>query len=90
METALRVFKYDIERTDFQQIKMHSVEAFLHVGVQHGKLRIWALVDVESDQSTVRLYVVGTGNPTVLTGNEVFIGTCFDGPFVWHVFSDLP
>ena len=60
----------------------------LSVGMQGQGLYVWALVDTEAPAAEHMFAVRGTGNeikPEVEQGD--FIGTVFDGPFVWHVFS---
>jgi len=55
------------------------------VAMQDGVLCMWAEVDTDTPKKTRRFSVVGTGRP--IHENGSYIGTCDDGPFVWHVLE---
>lgn len=58
----------------------------LSVGMQDGEIRLWAKVCPVAPYCHVDIFVRGTGHD--FTGAEWrFIGTVFDGPFVWHIFE---
>lgn len=49
---------------------------------------IWAKVDPRNETEIRKFEVIGTGHQFDDTGKE-YIGTYFDGPFVWHLFEIL-
>jgi len=55
------------------------------VAMQSGVLCMWAELDTDVPAKTRRFSVVGTGHPIAENGH--YIGTCDDGPFVWHVLE---
>ena len=60
----------------------------LSVGMQGQDLYVWALVDPEAPIAEHMFAVRGTGHPiTPEVEQGDFVGTVFDGPDVWHVFS---
>jgi hypothetical protein len=46
---------------------------------------LWCLVDERNSAQDRRFVVVGTGHP-IPDGCE-YIGSCDDGPYVWHAFE---
>lgn len=85
-----RIFRYQLEVTDEQQLYMpHSYEA-LSVAPSRGGYHIdlWVQVNPDNTTSAPKFYVVGTGNP--MPDRELdFVGTAVmsDG-LVWHVFAE--
>lgn len=50
------------------------------------RITIWAEVDVDQKDLELRHFaVIGTG--WQYPGARTFLGTIFDGPFIWHVFD---
>ena len=80
------IFKYAVEITDEQVVKMPKGAHALSAQIQNGQLCVWAMVDTESElvDRTVRIF--GTGNPVDLNGMWQFLGTVQERIFVWHVF----
>jgi hypothetical protein len=82
-----RIFKYELELTDEQEVTMPREAVILSVAEQHGRLCLWAQVTPDNmlERRTVRIY--GTGNP-LPTIEGTFVGTVVmsDRTFVWHVF----
>lgn len=67
----------------FRMIEYHD-----HVG---GELIVWATVNVDDDGSTypveeIPFRVYGTGHNIHDAHWLKHVRTCFDGPFVWHIF----
>jgi hypothetical protein len=61
----------------------------LTVGFQnYREITIWALVDPDAEMIERFFMVRGTGHPVELRTDQKFLGTVFDGPFVWHVWMD--
>ena len=67
---------------------MPAEAKLLSVGLQKGKVCLWALVDPSKPIETKMIEIVGTGNPMPNDGLvRKFIGTVVADPFVWHVFE---
>ena len=70
-------------------LKVACLCDFLSVDMQDRQLCLWAQVDTEAELVEMQLEVYGTGHEILDHGMSVYIGTAFDGPFVWHVFERL-
>jgi len=86
------IWKFPIEVTDVQLIEVKGrVGRLLKLGSDpFGRLSLWAVVDTEGPPSSIRVHVVGTGNP--LAGNlpdDGYVSTVLAGDFVWHVFAEV-
>lgn len=88
------IHKYTMPWADNFWINMPAGAHPRTVGVQDGKLTVWALVDTDAETAKHLFAIRGTGHevsPEVEQGD--FIGTIFEGkgenraPGVWHVFS---
>lgn len=84
-----RVYKWELEITDRQQLSLPRDCKILHVAQQGRELMVWGIVDIELSDDTIPVdfYIVGTGNP-VPDQAEEFIGTALwdGGVLIWHVF----
>jgi len=59
----------------------------LLVALQRGVLCLWVEVEPGKGCQEVRRFdVYGTGHP-IMSVKPCYVGTCFDGPLVWHVFE---
>jgi hypothetical protein len=81
------IYKYPIEITDEQVVEMPVYARILGVQMQGDNVNIWALVDTELPTLSVKIRVLGTGNPIAAGLQLRYIGTVC-GVFVWHVFID--
>lgn len=84
------IFKYPIEVTDRQIVRMPRGAQILSVQYQGKQLCIWAQVDDQEPLVDRVVLVCGTGHPMPEAPVGVFlhhIGTVQDGPYVWHVFE---
>jgi hypothetical protein len=93
------IYRYPLEVTDFQILKVPSAHTILSVAPgrhqgSHYSLDLWAKVSPIDHYSTVAVYILGTGHPfpTYKTsGVDLdidFVGTCvMDDGLVWHVFT---
>lgn len=81
------VHKYPLNLVDQQQITTHNGVEFLSVQEQNGVLCLWAAVNPGNPEKTVKVHIVGTGNPMPF-GVVRFVGTVQETarPLVWHVF----
>ena len=69
-------------------IAMPVGHEILSVGIQDG-IMLWARVETTAEPQRVGFIVVGTGHPAPGFNEGLFVGTVFDGPFVWHVFKKV-
>ncbi len=90
-----KIFKYHIDYTS-ESMSLPVGAIILSVGMQKDKLMLWAIVEYDDDKrKTVPteerlIRILGTGQDlTPEMEHGKFIGTVFNGPFVWHVF-ELP
>lgn len=83
-----RIWKYPIALQDAQFIEMPKGAEILCVQMQDGNPCLWALVlPGETERRKIEIY--GTGHP-VSELELAYIGTYQEGPYVWHVFEELP
>jgi hypothetical protein len=86
------IWKFNIQVTDEQDVKMPRGAELLSVGEQDRltptTLQLWALVDPDAEPRPRRIVIEGTGHPTEMNKDQ-FIGTVlsFGGQLVWHVFD---
>lgn len=85
-----RVLKYPFPLADRVTLEMPCGAEILTVAIQNGLFCLWARVDVGDPEAMVEISrdfrVFGTGQ---VWREEVYeyVGTVFDGGFVWHVFE---
>jgi hypothetical protein len=84
-----RIFKYQLQVADEQQVLMPLGADILCVQVQHGQPFLWALVSDENVSEPVTIFTHGTGHETSEKIGR-YIGTyqLQDGAFVGHVFEE--
>jgi hypothetical protein len=83
------IWKYTLETTDKQEIKIPIDFVPLSVQSQHDQPVLWCLVDPDNKMESVTINTISTGMLFQEIGNlGEFIGTCqlFDGIFVGHIF----
>jgi len=78
------IYKYGIGPNYGFEIPMPRGAKVLTAGMQQGNYYIWALVDPTRDMCKHEFMIYGTGWDNV---EGEFVGTVFDGSFVWHVFD---
>jgi hypothetical protein len=91
------IYKYPLEITDVQTIRVPKKNAYVDVLVNGDKLAIYFIVDKEEldDTKDATIRIVGTGNSfpdwnwDSVDNNLIHIKTVQQGPFVWHVFGVL-
>lgn len=87
------VWKYPLEITDEQTIKLPAAAVTLFVGLQRGSLCLWALVDPDNELTERKFRIAGTGHPIDYHHHDLeFIGTVLmhGDTLVWHVFEVTP
>jgi hypothetical protein len=85
-----KIWKYEIELTDTQEIEMPRNAKILSCQMQWSNTCIWAKVETGNRMETVTIDVIGTGNP-ISEFNREFIDTIQlnGGALVFHVFKRL-
>jgi hypothetical protein len=88
------ILKYPLRLTDQQDVVMPVGADIFTAKMQSGTLWLWAIVDESVTEALTRdIRILGTGNPfpedLKAWQSRDFIGTVFDGSFVWHVFERL-
>lgn len=81
------VWKFPLEITDMQKIKMPVGAVVVHGGLDpFGVPCLWCQVDDQEYISRYEvIYIVGTGNPIPPDASR-HLGSFVQGPFVWHVY----
>lgn len=88
MSTA--VWKFSLQRIiGPQKLEMPEAAAILHASMQNGTPCIWAIVNPNAPKVDRHFVVKGTGHSLEGVGYGSYVGTVFDGPFVWHIFEVL-
>lgn len=90
---AQTIYKYPLRLTDVQTINLPIGGRILHVGMQHGVITLWAIVDGEKPRVDREIYIFGTGHPIRGAKHLNYLGTVNapeDGTeFIWHVFESV-
>lgn len=83
-----RIFKFPLEVTDLQKIRMPKDSTLLTVQVQKEIPCLWALLDTDKEAEDRFIKIIGTGHP-VPENVLRYIGTfqVMEGTFVGHVFE---
>tara|TARA_R110000851_G_scaffold168392_6_gene314259 strand:- start:93 stop:341 length:249 start_codon:yes stop_codon:yes gene_type:complete len=77
------IHKYYI--TKYDKIEMPKGASIVSCNMQGTDCCIWALVDTQAELELRDFEYVGTG--WELQDGMSYIGTCFEGDFVWHIME---
>jgi hypothetical protein len=84
-----RMLKYQVSSDTSRQVAvlMREGATIRAVGVQGHAIYVWAETPVQADPLTITrtFRVVATGDDLPGVGN--YIGTVFEGPYVWHIYE---
>lgn len=83
----LTIYKYPLEQST-TTLSLPVGAKVLDVQLQDRRLHLWACVDLAGAHVDRRFLVFGTGHG-VPDGLQ-YIATVQDGPYVWHVFEEVP
>jgi len=86
-----KIYKYELDIVDTQEIFMPIIYRTLSVDVQYEKVCIWALVNIDEPLFPRTFHIYGTGNSTPKNIDTFkFVGTAqmAGGALVWHVFEE--
>ena len=85
------IWKYQLEITDSQTIKMPKGAEILSVQTQNQEVCLWALVVPNNEKEDRYIEIFGTGHNVYcdMGIDRKFIGTAqtLDGRLVWHIFE---
>jgi hypothetical protein len=86
----MKIFKYPLKTTEFQDVSMPRGAEILSAGVQAGVICLWAIVEEKYPPERRRIVIHGTGHD--LSSEAAlgqFLGTCLlaEGALVFHVFE---
>lgn len=87
------LWKFNLEVTDIQHVRMPKGAKVRKVGVQRGELCLWVEVDTEAEKEERTFEVIGTGNPmpTDMGIERTYIDSVQmerrGMEFVWHVYE---
>lgn len=80
------IWKYTLEITDEQTIKMPVGLKILSAQLQANAVCIWALCDAEQRMEQRHFVIIGTGHP-VPAFRLTYIATIQQECLVWHLFE---
>lgn len=85
-----KIWKYELHGLQSTVFEMPRNARIVHVGMQGDVICLWALVNenAEKDRRVFRPFGTGHGIPTI-RGSYEYVGTVFDGPFVWHIMEEF-
>lgn len=86
----MRIWKYVVKIERHQTVVMPKGSVLLDMQDQDGELAVWAAVPIERglhpDNVERSLSVVGTGSD-LPSGEQAYVATAQQGPYVWHLFD---
>lgn len=88
MTSDKTIWKFPLDITDLQPVRMPQGAQILSVQMQYDRLVLWAVVDPEAKGELRTIEIIGTGN-LVNPASRQFIGTVQmnGGLLVWHIFE---
>lgn len=78
------IYKYSLKGAS-TSILIHKDAEIIHCGNHNGEFCIWAKVDADLPLEERTFVIVGTG--WEIDDNMVYVGTFFEGSYVWHVME---
>ena len=85
----MTIFKYLLDITGKQTLKLPEGAMVLSIGNQRGNLCLWAMVDPDRPTKPITIAILGTGHPINKDTKMKHLGSAVIEPFVWHVFELL-
>jgi hypothetical protein len=83
-----KIYKYLMEITSYQQIKMPLSAKILKIAEQNNKLYLWAMVNNTNHTYDMEIKIIGTGFQfkEELDRYEYVETVIMSDGFVWHIF----
>lgn len=87
------IYKYTLDITAHQSVKLQSGYKILSAGEQNGQLVLWSVVETDNNPEWITIEVVGTGHeikePDPLFADWEYISTVqMSNGLVWHIFDN--
>jgi len=86
-----RIYKYELEVMDNQNLRLPIGAKILTVQSQNGKPCLWALVDISAETEVRHIEIFGTGHPVLsdMGTSREYISTfqMHGGQLVFHAFE---
>ena len=83
----MKIYKYNLKRSDSQDIELTKGHEVLSVQVQDSEMCMWVLLDPEAKNEIVSIKMFGTGHEISKVDEMSYIGTVQKNSFVWHFFK---
>lgn len=84
------IWKFPLRLTDgWQLISMPHDCVMRRFAMQSGVPCLWAEVTADASRVANRFAIVGTGHQLPDDPARRYVGSCEDGPFVWHLYQGL-
>lgn len=77
------IYKYRISNE--MPVELPIGAKFLHLGMQNNQIIAWFEIRPQNHSEQRVFKVYGTGHK--ITSSAPYLGTVFDGPFVWHIYE---
>ena len=81
------IYKYQPFRFSNGSVVMEDGAKIVKLGMQDGIITFWAIVEAGVELRERQFHTVGTGQ-IITKDNWKYVGTVFDGNFVWHIFEE--
>lgn len=81
----MKVYKYGPLTGSYQVFTMPKNAQLVHFALQGDDAYVWVLVDIYWKDVQRAVQYFGTGHD--IPKGAKYVGTTFDGPFVWHLFD---
>jgi hypothetical protein len=83
----MKIWKFELNRTPYQKIKIPENSIILDIQIQDGKIMMWAMCASKAFKAEMNIYMHPTGGET--NTSQWYLKTIQDGEFVWHFFTDV-
>ena len=83
----LTIWKFPLEVTEIQDVKMPQGARVLAVQAQHGRPCLWAFVNTERPNESRRIHMYDTGYPIPIPCEYIGTFQSSDGVSVFHVLE---
>ena len=81
------VWKFNLEASHETTFEAPAPARVLSAGLDPaGRPSVWVEVDPDAEKIERTVFLYGTGHPIEAGGR--FVGSIFDGSFVWHVYTE--
>ena len=83
-----QIFKYVLMSTkNVSSVAIPKGGKVLTTAMQDGLVCIWVEVDQHAPTELRTFKIYGTGHEMLDSEHQVYVGTIFDNPYVWHVYE---